>query len=144
MFKILQIIAGWFGSGGAVSALFTWLGVKFTSKSLILGVQITTISFLFSARAGFLWSVLEVAKLTINGITFFLNSLPTMLTSDAILSLAYNVLRSFGIIDAFIDAFSLFNTLFVAILFAWILHFAFLTFKITSDEFFKIGMLLQA
>lgn len=144
MFKFLQIIAGWFTTGGAVSAFFAWMGVKFTSKSLILGVQITSVSLLFTSRAAFLWAVLEVAKLTINGISFFLNSLPTMMNSDQILSLAYNVLRAFGIVDAFIDAFSLFNTLFVAILAAWVLRFAFHTAKTSSDEFFKIGMLLQA
>ena len=144
MIKFITMIAGWFTQGGAISALFTWLGVKFTSKSFIIGIQITTVALLFSARAGFLWAVLEASRLTLNALIHFFEILPTMLTSDTTLSLAYDVFRAFGITDAFMDAFSIFNVLFVSILTAWFLKFAYHTAKTTSDEFFKLGMLLQA
>jgi len=144
MIKGILTIAGWFTSGGAISAFFAWLGVKFTSKAFIVGTQIASVTLLFSARAAYLWAVLEVAKLVINGISLFLSSIPEFMASDELLAIGLKVLQSIGIIDALIDAFSLFNTLFVAILSAWVLRFAFHTAKVSSDEFFKIGMLLQA
>lgn len=144
MLQGILAIAGWFTRGGAIASLLTWLGVKFTSKAAILSAQIASISLLFASRAAFLVAVLEVAKLTINSISHFFSMLPTWFNSDSIMSLAFNVLRAYGIIDAFMDAFDLFNTLFVAILAAWVLRFAFHTAKTSSDEFFKIGMLLQA
>jgi len=144
MFKIISIIAGWFTSGGAIAAFFTQLGVKLTSKSFIVGVQIGTIVTLAFARIAFLIAVVSFAKLTLNALTVALNSVPTLLTSDSIISLSYDVMQSIGLIDAVNDAFSLFNTLLVSLLTAWALKFAYHTSKITSDEFFKLGMLLQA
>ena len=144
MFKALSVIAGWFLGDGAIAAFFAWIGVKFTSKSVIVGIQITSVSLLVASRLAFLWAVLEFAKLTINGITAFFKSIPSFLDSSEIMSISYDILRSIGFIDAFLDAFSIFNTLLIAMLTAWVLKFAFHTAKTTSDEFFKIGMLLQA
>lgn len=144
MFALFRVIAGWFTVGGGLSTLFAWLGVKFTSKAFIVSAQIASVTLLFSSRVAFLMAVLEIAKLTINSINHFFSILSTSFNADDMMSMAFNVLRSFGIVDAFMDAFALFNTLFVAILSAWVLKFAFHTAKTSSDEFFKIGMLLQA
>lgn len=144
MLKILQLIGGYFVSGGAISAFFAWVGVKFTSKAVIVGIQISTIVLLFAARIAFLISVLEFARLTYNYINSFLNNLNSFFNSDTLLSLGFKVLQSIGIVDAFMDAFAIFNVLFPALLLAWALRFAYHTSKMTSDEFFKIGMLLQA
>lgn len=144
MLKILQLIGGFFTGGGAIASFFAWMGVKFTSKAVIVGLQIGTIVVLFSARIAFLVSVLEFSRLTYNYINTFLNNLNSIFNSDTLLSLGFNVLQSIGIIDAFVDAFAVFNILFPALLLAWVLKFAYHTSKMTSDEFFKIGMLLQA
>ncbi|KIM03168.1 MAG: hypothetical protein KU29_12570 [Sulfurovum sp. FS06-10] len=137
-------IAGWFMSGGAVASFFAWMGVKLTSKVVIVGIQITTITLLFASRIAFLIAVLEFARLTLNFFHNFLNNLPTLLSSDVYLSLGYEVMRSIGLIDALKDSFAVFNVLIVAMLVAFVAKFAFHTAKITSDEFFKVGMLLQA
>jgi len=144
MFKALSVIAGWFLGDGAIAAFFAWIGVKFTSKSVIVGIQITSVSLLVASRIAFLWAVLEFAKLTINGMTVFFKSIPSFFSSSEVLSISYDILRSIGFIDAILDAFSIFNTLLIAMLTAWVLKFAFHTAKTTSDEFFRIGMLLQA
>lgn len=140
----ITTIAGWFTSGGAIASFFAWIGVKLTSKALIVGVQIATITALFVARIAFLVALLEMARLTINFFNNFLSQLPTLLQSDLYLSLGYEVLRSIGLIDALVDSFAVFNILMVALLMAFVAKFAFHTAKTTSDEFFKIGMLLQA
>lgn len=144
MLKILQLIGGFFTGGGAIASFFAWIGVKFTSKAVIVGIQISTIVLLFSARIAFLLSVLEFARLTYNYINTFLENLNSYFSTDGLLSLGFSVLRSIGIVDAFMDAFAIFNILFPALLLAWALKFAFHTSKMTSDEFFKIGVLLQA
>lgn len=144
MLKILQLIGGFFTSGGVIASFFAWIAVKFSSKGVIVGIQISTIVLLFSARVAFLISVLEFARITYNYVNTFLNNLNSFFNSDTFLSLGFKVLQSIGIIDAFMDAFAIFNVLFPALLLAWVLKFAYHTSKMTSDEFFKIGMLLQA
>lgn len=144
MLKILRIIGGFFTGGGAIASFFAWIGVKFSSKAVIVGVQISTIVLLFAARVAFLLSVLEFARLTYNYINRFLDGLNTIFNSDSLLSVGFKVLQSIGVLDAFYDAFTIFNVLFPALLLAWVLKFAYHTSKMTSDEFFKIGILLQA
>lgn len=144
MLKILQLIGGFFTAGGPFLSFFAWVGVKFSSKAVIVGIQFSTIVLLFAARIAFLISVLEFARLTYTTANSFVNNLNTFFTSDTLLSLGFRVLQSIGIIDAFKDAFDIFNILFPALLLAWVLKFAYHTSKMTSDEFFKLGMLVQA
>ena len=140
----ISTVAGWFATGGAISMWFAWLGAKFTAKTTIVAIQIATILVLFASRVAFLLGVLEVGRLTFNYINDFLGRISDFFSGDAILSLAFDVMRSIGLLDAFIDAFAIFNILFMAILLAWLSKFAFHVAKVTSDEFFKLGMLLQA
>lgn len=144
MLKILQIIGGFFTGGGSIASFFAWFGIKFSSKAVVVGIQISTIVLLFASRFAFLIAVLEFARLTYNQIKDLNTKLNTIFDSDAFLSLGFKVLESVGVVDALTDAFSIFNILFTALLTAWALKFAFHTSKITSDEFFKLAALLQA
>ena len=143
-FPIIATIGGWFTSNGAVKKIFDWIGDKFSSKTAILGQQWFTLAALVAARIAFLIAVLEFSRLTLGAFQRFLDNLPSLLSSDVYLSLGYEVMRSIGLIDALTDAFAIFNVLIVAMLVAFVAKFAFHTAKITSDEFFKVGMLLQA
>ncbi|KIM03140.1 MAG: hypothetical protein KU29_12635 [Sulfurovum sp. FS06-10] len=140
-FPIIATIGGWFTSNGAVKKIFDWIGDKFSSKTAILGQQWFTLAALVAARIAFLIAVLEFSRLTLGAFQRFLDNLPSLLSSDVYLSLGYQVMRSIGLIDAFLEAFSLFNVLFVSLLTAWSLKFAYHTAKMTSDELFKIGVL---
>jgi len=144
MLKILQLIGGFFTGGGAIASFFAWIGVKFTSKAVIVGIQITRISVLVVAYVAFLSKIIEFSTKTINYINTFLEDMPSHFYSDDILSLGFKVLQSIGIIDALNDAFAIFNILFPLLLLAWVGKFSYLIYKILSDEFYKLGSLLQA
>ena len=144
MLKILQLIGGFFVSGGAISSFFAWIGVKLASKSVIVGLQIARIVALAGSYVAFLLSVLTFTTKVLNYINTFLQNMPSYFNSDSILSLAFKILQSLGVIDAFNDAFSIFNILFTALLSAWLLKFSFKIYKLLSDEFYKLGSLLQA
>ncbi len=144
MLKILQIIGGFFVTSGPIATFFIHLGTKLASKAVIIPIQVATIVLLFAARIAFLLSVLELARLTYNYVNSFLRSLNSLLNSDSILSLGFSVLKSVGLVDAFVDAFNVFNILFPALLLSFVLKFAYHTSKLTSDEFFKLGMQVQA
>ena len=139
----IVMIAGWFTGTGAISSFFAWLGFKFTSKAAIVSLQIATIVALFLARVAFLIAVLDASLTTFNFINSTLAQIPDLASVDPMLSLAFNVMRSIGLVDAMKEAFAIFNLIFVALLVAFVAKFAFHVAKITSDEFFKLGVLLQ-
>lgn len=139
----ITTIAGWFTGSGAVSAIFAWIGFKFSSKAVIVGMQIATIVALFLARVAFLIAVLDASLTTFNFINSTLAQIPDLASVDPMLSLAFNVMRSIGLVDAMKEAFAVFNIIFVSLLLAFTTKFAFHIAKTTSDEFFKLGVLLQ-
>lgn len=139
----IRTFLGWFGSGGAVAILFAHLGAKITAKSAAIAWQIVSIALLFFSRLTFGYAVFEVLRLSFNALNYFVTSIPTYLTSSSIGTLAYTLMRSIGLIDAFNDAFVIFNTLFIAIVMAYLTRFAFQTVKMTSDEYFKLSVLIQ-
>jgi len=140
----VMTVAGWFMKGGAIASIFSSIGVKLASKAVIVPILIATVVLLFAARIAFLIAVVDFAFLTINFLHYFFDALPTLLSSDTFLSLGYDVMRSIGLIEALKDAFAIFDVLLVSLLTAWALKFAYHTSKLTSDEFFKIGMIVQA
>jgi len=144
MLKILQLIGGFFTTGGAIASFFSWIGVKLTSKAVIVGLQIVRIIALVGAYVSFLVAVLKFSIKTINYITSFLHDMNSYFNTDSILSLVFKILQSIGITDAFNDAFSIFNVLFPALVGAWALKFSYKIYKMVSDEFYKLGSLLQA
>lgn len=144
MLKILQLIGGFFSAGGAITSFFAWVAVKFTSKAVIIGIQIATIVLLVVARVAFLIAVLDFSISVFNSINTFSKGMNTLFNSDSIISLGFKVLQGIGLIDAFMDAFAIFNVLVSALLLAWALKFAFHTSKMLSDQFFKLGVLFQA
>lgn len=144
MLKIIQLIGGFFTSGGVISSLFAWFGVKLTSKAVLVGLQIVRIIALFGAYIAFLVAVLKFSIKILNYINSFLHDMSSYFNSDDLLFIGFKVFESLGIIDAFVDAFAIFNIFFPALLGAWALKFSYRIYKMASDEFYKLGSLLQA
>ncbi len=144
MLKILQLIGGFFTGGGAIASFFLNLGAKLVSKPFIIGAQIARMVALFVAYIAFLVAVVKFSVKTINYINSFLHDMSSYFNSDTLLSLGFKVFESLGIIDAFNDAFAIFNILFPALIGAWALKFSYKIYKMASDEFYKLGALLQA
>ena len=122
---------------------FLWIGKKFASKALIMPIQITVIGALVVAKVAFLIAVLTLLATIYNALKDILNNLPTLLTQNELMSSVYLLMRSIGLIDAIQDAFSFFSLTFGALLLLFISKVVLHSLKDASDEFFKIGVLLQ-
>ncbi|MDD3462457.1 MAG: hypothetical protein PHW07_02310 [Sulfurospirillaceae bacterium] len=140
---IIRTIGGWFAKGGAVSSFFAWLGVKFTTKGLAVAWQIATLIALFASRVAFGIAFVDLCTTLYNYFNSFLSSLNSTLHTGDLLSTAYQVLISIGAIDALKDSFAVFNVCIVAIGVAYLLKYIFKTLEVTSNEYFKLSVLLQ-
>jgi len=141
---LVSALLGFFSSAGPLATFFLWIGKKFASKALIMPIQFTVVGALVIAKVAFLVAILTLLATVFNMTNDLFEQLPTLLTQNEIMSLAYNLMRSIGLIDAVKDAFAVFNLTFVAILALFVSKVVVHSLKDASDEFFKIGMLLQA
>lgn len=140
---LVSAMLSFFSSSGPLAMFFLWIGKKFASKALIMPIQIMVIGALVVARVAFLIAVLTLLATVYNAFKDILNNLPTYFQSNELMSYCYLLLRSVGVVDAVLDAFSLFSLTFTAILLLLISKVVLHALKLVSDEFFKIGVLLQ-
>lgn len=140
---LVRTLLGFFSSSGPLAMFFLWIGKKFASKALIMPIQITVIGALVVAKVAFLIAVLTLLATIYNALKDILNNLPTLLTQNELMSSVYLLMRSIGLIDAIQDAFSFFSLTFGALLLLFISKVVLHSLKDASDEFFKIGVLLQ-
>ena len=136
-------IVGFFSAVGPLASFFVWIGKKFAIKGVVLPIQLAVLGALVVAKVAFLIVILTLLATIYNLITSFLDSIPSLLSSDTILALALQVMQSIGLIDAISDAFSVFTILFTALLVLFISKVVLHSLKDDSDDFFKIGILLQ-
>lgn len=140
---LIALFRGWFGAGGVLAVFFGHLGVKLSAKSVAIAWQVATIMALFSSRVAFGVAVFEVGRLVHNYINFIVDQIPTLMTQNEIMTLAYTFMRSVGLLDAFNDAFVIFNSFIVAVFVAFLARFIYHSIKLTSDEYFKLSVLIQ-
>jgi hypothetical protein len=141
---LVSLLLGFFSSAGPIASFLLWIGKKFASKALILPIQFTIVGALVVAKVAFLIAILTLLATVYNMTNDLLEQLPTLLTQNDLLTLSYNLMQAIGLIDAVKDAFQVFNLLFVSLLLLFISKVVLNSLKDASDEFFKIGMLLQA
>lgn len=141
--SVIQLFRGWFGSGGVLATYFGHLGVKISAKSVAVAWQIAKIMFLVAGRVAFGGAVLTISSLIYNYINFITEQIPTLMTQNELMNLAYIFMRSIGLIGALNDAFVIFNAFIVAIFVAFSARFIFNSLKLVSDESFKLSVLIQ-
>lgn len=146
MSKLIGILLNFFGVGGTLSSFFLWMAKKLTSKALIVPLQYVVTTALVVARVGFVTTMLTLLASIYNKINDVLNQIPSMTaqSSNQSLSIGYNLLQSIGLIDALNDAFALFSAFFIPLMILFVSKLVLSILKMASDEFFKIGMQLQA
>ena len=141
--SVIQLVRGWFGSGGVLATYFGHLGVKISAKSAAIAWQIASLIALGASRVAFGVAVLEIVRLIYNYINFITEQIPTLMTQNEIMTLAYTFMRSVGLISALNDAFVVFNVFIVAIFVAFFARFIYHSVKLTADEYFKLSVLIQ-
>lgn len=141
--SLIQLVRGWFGQGGVLATYFGHLGVKISAKSAAIAWQIASLIALGASRVTFGVAVLEIVRLIYNYINVITEQIPTFMTQNDIMTLAYTFMRSVGLINALNDAFVVFNAFFVATFVAFFARFVYHSVKLTADEYFKLSVLIQ-
>lgn len=142
MTKIIGYILGFFTTGGGLFQFFAWIGKKIFVTSLILPIQITLIGAIITFRITFATGLVTLIIYAYNKTNDLLEYI-NLEISTSIFTIPYQVLQSLGVISALSDFFAIFTFVFIALLGALISKIAVLTFTQISDEFYKIGVLLQ-
>lgn len=136
-------IVGFFSSAGPLASFFIWIGKKFAIKGVVLPIQLAVLGALVVAKVAFLIAILTLLATIYNLISSFLGMIPSLLSSDSVLVIALQLMQAIGLIDAVLDAFAVFTVLFASLLALFISKIVLHSLKDASDEFFKIGVLLE-
>ena len=139
---LISSLLGFFSSVGAFAKFFLWIGKKVTLTSLILPIQITFIGTIIVFRVSLVTSFITLILFIYNQFTDLMSYINTSFSSDY-LTIPYKILQSMGVIDALSDFYSVFTVVFVSLLIALLSKLAMVSLRELSDEFYKIGVLLQ-
>lgn len=140
--QIITFLIGLFSSVGPIAKFFLWIGKKITLTTLILPIQIAFIGSIITFRLSLLAFFLTLIMFLYNKIIEILDFISVEMTKS-IFTIPYQVLESLGVISALSDVFSYFSILFVTLILAFISKVALNSLAQLSDEFYKIGVLLQ-
>ena len=143
MGKIVSLLLGFFGLAGPIANFFIMIGKKLTFKVGFLPIQFLIVGALFTAKLAFLVASIQIVITFYNAINSLLDYVYN-LSIDSAFSVIFEIFNSMGVIQAFSDAFSIFSISFVSLLILYVTKYFIESLKLASDEFYKIGMLLQA
>ncbi len=143
--RLLGWIVGLFTGSGAIYAFIKEAAKATGLKLVVLPIMIITLIALSLARFGLFYAVVKMLLWIYNELHAFFDMLPTILTgSGEYVSIAYEVLRAIGFIDAFSDVFSSFSMVLVALLLAFLARTFYKLCELTTNEIFKISMVIMA
>jgi hypothetical protein len=142
MTKLVGILLGFFSFSGPIVQFFLWIGKKLTITSLILPIQISLIGAIITFRISLATGLITLIIYAYNKTNDLLEYINTEI-STSIFTIPFQVLQSLGVISALSDFFSVFTFVFIALLSAIIAKIAVVSLSQISDEFYKIGVLLQ-
>ena len=140
--QIITFLIGLFSSVGPIAKFFLWIGKKVTLTTLILPIQIAFIGSIITFRLSLLTFFITLIMFIYNKSIDLLSFLQIEM-NKSIFSIPYKILESLGVFSAFSDVFAYFSILFVTFLLALISKMALNSLKELSEEFYKIGVLLQ-
>lgn len=121
-----------------IYAFFLWLIRKFTVKFVIINAQKASALFLIATLITFYIGILTFTLDLLSGMGKLLNSLPSV---GNVSGLFWQVLASSGFTSAVVDAFNVYHPTLI-VYFVHMISLAFYkTYKLISDELFKLGVL---
>jgi hypothetical protein len=139
---LITRLLGFFSLTGPLATFFYMIGKKLSLTSLILPIQITLIGALIVARISLATAITTLIILVYNK----MNDVITQFESfafNAVLNVPFKIMQSMGIIQAFQETFAFFSLVFASLLLAFLGKLAVSSLQSISDEYYKIGVLLQ-
>ena len=122
--------------------MFKWLTIAMASKVVFVPIQIAVATSLVTAHIVMFGFVIYALMFFYNQYNELLSLVASMGSND-LLSMTLSVVKAFGVISAFNDVFSIFSPFLIAFLVYKAGVMVFHSFQVTSNEIFKIGVLVQ-
>ena len=126
-----------------IGSFFAWLSGKILAKSVVMGVYASVIMMMIVGHIAMLGFFGYAILFIFDKYNDFMNLLSSLDGFDPLLAISINILQSVGIINAFNDVFSIFSPFIISYLGYRVALVVYHSWKITSDELFKIGVLIQ-
>ncbi|MDY3204475.1 MAG: hypothetical protein RBR70_05330 [Arcobacter sp.] len=139
---LIAALLGFFSTTGPIASFFYSIGKKLTLTALIMPIQIALVGALVTAKVSMLVAIVTLIVWIYNQFIVVLNLINTQISSS-ILEIPVKVLQSLGLIQAMNETFALFSLVFIPLLLAFISKLAVSSLQSLSDEYYKIGVLLQ-
>lgn len=139
---LITRLLGFFSLTGPLATFFYMIGKKLSITAVILPIQITLIGALIVARISLATAITTLIILVYNKMNDVITQFESFAISS-VLSVPFKILQSMGIIQAFQDTFAFFSLVFASLLLAFLGKLAVSSLKSISDEYYKIGVLLQ-
>jgi hypothetical protein len=125
-----------------IVSFFANMAKKLTLTAIIVPIQITFLIALYVAKFAFLTTVVTLIIWLYNRVVD-LTSMINALGVDSNFSLVFDFLRSIGFIQALNETFAYFSFVLVSFLLLFLSKVAISSLQLISDEYYKIGVLLQ-
>lgn len=140
---LVPLLLGFFGVSGPIANFFFRIGKKVIFTTTFLPIQITFVGALFVSKIAFLIAIITLIFTVYNQFSSLLDYV-NFLSTDSFLKIPFDVLNSMGVFQAFYDAFSIFSVTFLSVLVLFVSKYFIESIKLVSDEFYKIGMLINS
>ncbi|QEZ89066.1 putative membrane protein [Aliarcobacter cibarius] len=140
--QLISLLLGFFSSAGSFAKFFLWIGKKVSITAVILPIQITLIGAIITFRLSLFAAIITLIMFVYNKFTDLMAFVDLKMSQD-FLTVPYKILQSLGVIEAISDFYASFTIVFTTLLLAFIAKLAVNSLSQLSDEFYKIGVLLQ-
>ncbi len=139
LLSVLTFISTFFFRIGAFLSFFF---KKILFKPFAISSQIAIVVSIFIFKFAFIVSVFSLFLWIYNKISYILDNLDSSFNGNYISSVAYGLLNSFGIIEAFEVSFKSFSIVFISILILFASKFVIKSLITLSNELFKLHVLI--
>ncbi len=143
--KVISYLLGFFSSAGPIASFFAFIGKKLAIKAIILPIQFVFLGALVVARIAFFTSLLSLIFWVYNRFHDVLILLNSNVVSDtsSFIYISWQVLQSIGFVDALFNSLQSLSFVWFTILILFVSKLVLSSLKDFSDEYFKIGLLLE-
>lgn len=142
MIQIINLLIALFSSVGPIAKFFLWIGKKVALTAVILPIQIAFIGSIIVFRLSLVVSFTTLIIFIYNKFTDLISFIGFQISSGYF-TIPFNILESMGVISALSDVFAYFTIIFTTLFISILSKVAVNSLRELSDEFYKIGVLLQ-
>ena len=143
----LPVLAGVYSLGAGIASLVTsilgWIAVKLTAKAIAIPTYLFVSGLLIAGHLSMVLGMVALLSYFFSVYNVFIDTLNSFSSEHEIVNVAFSIMNTLGIFKAFEDVFAIFSPFIILYLTYRGLVLIYLSFQITTNELFKIGVLVQ-